>query len=338
MSRSSRRSSLFVRGVIVMAGLLPNCLAAQEPAQGIAVLDDASAWARLPPLEAGQRQELPVWARMLADSLPRTTAAMIELDALHRAHSPLGGILAAKVRKTVAEANRCDYSVECAEADLARAYADDASHRPVAVDTADEERLIFDFARRLTLEADTITNEEVARLIEKFGERKLVALVLLTAHANFQDRLLLSLGAIENLGEPLPPFDGRFQKNAEDIIVPDRTLPESPDLPAVPERVDDPEWRSLDFAALARSMENQRQRPGRIRVPAWEEVVDSIPPERRPNHPIRILWTLVCRGYQPQLASGWSDCLRIFAEESKQDRVFEESVFWVITRTIHCFY
>ena len=27
-----------------------------------------------------------------------------------------------------------------------------------------------------------------------------------------------------------------------------------------------------------------------------------------------------------------------FGEEAKQDRVFEESLFWVVTRTIHCFY
>jgi hypothetical protein len=53
---------------------------------------------------------------------------------------------------------------------------------------------------------------------------------------------------------------------------------------------------------------------------------------------MRILWTLVCRGYQPELAAGWSACTRIFAEEAKQDRVFEQSLFWVITRTIHCFY
>ena len=43
-------------------------------------------------------------------------------------------------------------------------------------------------------------------------------------------------------------------------------------------------------------------------------------------------------GYQPELAQGWGACMRSFAEEAKQDRVFEESLFWVITRTLHCFY
>jgi hypothetical protein len=43
-------------------------------------------------------------------------------------------------------------------------------------------------------------------------------------------------------------------------------------------------------------------------------------------------------GYQPELAAAWSSCTRNFGEEAKQDRVFEESLFWVVTRTIHCFY
>ena len=57
-----------------------------------------------------------------------------------------------------------------------------------------------------------------------------------------------------------------------------------------------------------------------------------------PKAPVRIKWSLVCMGYQPELASAWSACTRAFGEEAKQDRVFEESLFWVVTRTIHCFY
>ena len=43
-------------------------------------------------------------------------------------------------------------------------------------------------------------------------------------------------------------------------------------------------------------------------------------------------------GYQPELAAAWSACTRAFGQEAKQDRVFEESLFWIVTRTIHCFY
>jgi hypothetical protein len=58
----------------------------------------------------------------------------------------------------------------------------------------------------------------------------------------------------------------------------------------------------------------------------------------RPESPIRIKWSLVTMGYQPELAAAWSSCTRAFREEAKQDRVFEESLFWIVTRTIHCFY
>jgi hypothetical protein len=43
-------------------------------------------------------------------------------------------------------------------------------------------------------------------------------------------------------------------------------------------------------------------------------------------------------GYQPELAAGWFACLGAFNRDAKQDRVFEESLFWVITRSLHCFY
>lgn len=335
---------LFVGGAALIAPLLPTKVAAAgEDVCCLPVLDDESAWRRLPPLEQGQRQRLPVWARMLVDSLPRTTAAMLELDALHRAHSPLGVILALKVRWTVAKANRCPYSIACAEADLRRAGFDDAGLASLVGDAAGlshNERMTLDFARRLTLVADMITNEEVARLGEIYGDKNLTALVLLIAHANFQDRFLLALGAVAKLGAPLPPLDVRFAKVGKDggISVPERLLPETSTAPAVPESIDDPEWRSLDFAALQRNLDAQRERPGRIRVPDWEEVAATLPVEQRPKHPVHIRWSLVCRGYQPELAAGWGACTRNFAEESKQDRVFEESLFWVITRTIHCFY
>lgn len=342
--------SLLLQNLFVSGSLLPSTIAwASEMASCLPTLGDDEAWSRLPPLVRGERQALPVWARMLADSLPRTTAAMLELDALHRARSPLGAMLAAKVRQAVAEANHCAYSTACAQADLTRQTETDAGIAPGAGGfsaTPEAERLILAFSGRLTLEADTITDDEVACLTDLLTEQRLVALVLLVAHANFQDRLFLALGNVADLGEPLPPLAATFAKPEKDndeedddeIDVPVRDMPDFNSAPAVPDRVEDPEWRALDFAALKRNMEAQKERSGRIRVPAWEEVVGGIPADQRPDHPIRILWTLVCRGYQPALAAGWSDCLRSFTKESQQDRVFEESVFWVITRTIHCFY
>lgn len=327
----------------MILSLMPSFAVAAEDGSCLPILDNDQAWSRLPPLAQSERQPLPVWARMLADSLPRTTAAMLELDSLHRAHSPLGAVLAGKARWTVADANRCAYSVACAEADLRRAGVEDDALAALAGDWAElppNDRQALTFARRLTLEADTITDEEVARLAEDLGEPNLVALVLLVAHANFQDRLLLTLATVADLGEPLPPLEARFAQVGPKggVAVPERVMPKLASAPEVPVQIDDPEWRSLDFAALKRNLDTQRLREGRIRVPTWEEVVDTIPEGQRPKHLVRILWTLVCRGYQPELAAGWSACMRIFGEEAKQDRVFEESVFWIITRTIHCFY
>jgi hypothetical protein len=100
----------------------------------------------------------------------------------------------------------------------------------------------------------------------------------------------------------------------------------------------DQEWLALDFDRLQQEMEKQRARPTRIRVPSWDEVRTQLPADYPARKPLRIRWSLVCLGYQPELAAGWVACLRAFAEEARQDRVFEESLFWVITRSLNCFY
>ena len=53
-------------------------------------------------------------------------------------------------------------------------------------------------------------NSPVARLMADHGESKVVALVLLLAYANFQDRLLLALGVPIEPAGPMPPPDVRF--------------------------------------------------------------------------------------------------------------------------------
>ena len=52
----------------------------------------------------------------------------------------------------------------------------------------------------------------------------------------------------------------------------------------------------------------------------------------------RITWNTVSTGYQPEMTRAWFACLNAFYEESKPDRVFTNSVFWVVTRTNDCFY
>jgi hypothetical protein len=86
-------------------------------------------------------------------------------------------------------------------------------------------------------------------------------------------------------------------------------------------------------------MDQQRARPGRVSVPAWADVKPRIPAEMvTSDRPVRVKWSLVVMGHQPQLGPAWLKCLRTFAREANQNRVFEESLFWVITRTINCYY
>jgi alkylhydroperoxidase family enzyme len=304
--------------------------------------DSAQAWKLLPAAEQGGGQPLPTWARVFAGSLPRTAAAMLELDRLHRTKSPLGPQIRGKMRWIAADVNRCEYTRATAAADMKRAGLNHTQIQALAGNHAEfpaPERAALEFARKMTISADTVTDGEVAYLKSHFGEHKLVAMVLLLAYANFQDRLILALDLPLEPGGSLPPLEVRFDKKAKAPEVPARNKPAGPAPPPVPTFVDDLEWRSFDFDDLQRNLTTQRSNPGRIRVPSWEEVKAVLPAGYPPpKHPIRIQWSLVCMGYQPELAAAWSACTRCFQEEAKQDRVFEESLFWVVTRTIHCFY
>jgi hypothetical protein len=229
-----------------------------------------------------------------------------------------------------------------AESDLRRAGLDDAGLRSLRGDHGDlpePERAALEFARQMTVDASLVTDAEVASLLVWYGEEKITAMVLLLAHANFQDRLLLALRAPIEPGGPLPPLEMTLDPKADPPPVPPRKRLEGRAVPEEPVRIDDPFWLSMEFDDLQGKLTEQRDRPSRIRVPSFEEVLRRMPPQvPRPERPIRIRWTLVTMGYQAELASAWSATTRAFREESKQDRVFEESLFWIVTRTIHCFY
>jgi alkylhydroperoxidase family enzyme len=328
------------------AGVAVPAVAADPPAAKararVPLPSEDEAWKLLPEARRGPGERLPSWARAFAASLPRTTAKMLELDRLHRTRSPLDAALRGKMRWVAADANRCAYAKAYAAADLRRAGFEPAELERLAPDFAGlpgPERDALAFARAMTLAADTVTDAEVARLLVAYGEQKVMAMVALLAFANFQDRLLLALDIPVEEGGPLPPPAMEFVKGAPAPPVPPRFRPEKRPTAHVPERVDDPEWRELDFDDLQRKLEAQRTGPGRIRVPRWEEVLEVLPPDYpKPSRPSRVQWTLVGLGYQPELTAAWLSCMRTFGEEADQDRVFEEEVFWVITRSLHCFY
>ena len=66
----------------------------------------------------GDDPTLPAWALAMAEALPRTTGAMLHLDAVHRTQNPLGATLTGKLRWVAADAVGCEYAKKYAEADL----------------------------------------------------------------------------------------------------------------------------------------------------------------------------------------------------------------------------
>jgi len=301
------------------------------------ILSNDAAWARLPEAESGANGPLPGWARVTAATLPRTTATILELEDLHRTKSPLDPKLRAMVRWVIADANRCKYSQEVAVADLKRAGGtaeEIAALRGDRSPLSPETRRALDVARELTRAAYKVSDDQMASLRKDLGDQKLVAYVQLVAFGNFQDRLLLTLDVPPEPGGPLPPSGIHFKRPW--VGGESRSRPPLPKgATDSPERVADPDWRAIDFASLQKYMEGQRGREPRVSVPRSEDVLKLQAPGSKPT---RIKWSLVCLGHSPVLAAPWTAGLRTFAEESKQDRVFEESLFWVVTRELQCFY
>jgi hypothetical protein len=80
----------------------------------------------------------------------------------------------------------------------------------------------------------------------------------------------------------------------------------------------------------------QQQRPGRVPIPD-DDALSFLPPEQRQRSGA-IIWSRVSLGYQPALTRGWFSLMDAFREESKLDRVFSNTLFWVVTRNNQCFY
>ncbi len=326
----------------------------------VPVLTDAATWKKLSAVEEGFGQPLPVWIRALAVSLPKTARGMIDLDYEQRAGSALPPQLRAKLRWIAANFNRCEYAKAYARADYVRAggRAEEIDNLPRQLGKLPEgERLALQLVQQLVESAYTVTDEQIARLVKLYGEKQVVAIVLVAAYANFQDRLLLALGVSVEEGGPLPPVKVRFRKPSpptqstepredtsakEDKEGPKRKLtPPATDPPAVPEKIDDPEWTAVSFKALREGLAQQKdRRRARIPLPDHKTVFDSFPEglPRPDNAEMRIKWCLLNYGYQPRLTAAWLGGLDAFQEESDLDAVFHESMFWIVTRSLKCFY
>jgi alkylhydroperoxidase family enzyme len=309
------------------------------------LLSDQEAWKRLPPVASGGGQPLPSWARALAGALPYTVAAMLELDRTFRTSDTLDPKLAGSIRLVVAQTLRCRYGQARAEADLQSAGVDEAAIRMITAGLdilPAPEQAVLAFAERLTEAGYTIADDEVAYLVDEFGESRVVAMVLQVAFANFMDRLALALGLPLVAGERLASLEIRFaQARVGGSSVPAAPRPSrSNAATATMTAIDpDPDWGTFDFEQLQAKLEAQRERPPRVRIPTWDEVKQVLPAGLyNPDKPLEIRWSRLVSGRQPGLGPAWVKCTRTFESESKQDRAFEESPFWVVTRTLRCFY
>jgi hypothetical protein len=314
------------------------------------VLSNEEAWKRLPAVAPAKKTKkapatkpasksqsvlpLPPWARMLAGTLPQTTARMLEIDALHRSGKYLDARLAAIARWSVADALGCAYSKSVAVADLQRAGGTPADIKlltdPEQLPTV--ERLTAALARRMMREAYAVTDAEAKQLIGLLGEERFVALVALLAHADFQDRLFLSLGV---QAEPvLPPLAVLFvrpeSKSGDHKSPPAKVARPAPGTTAPGD--------SEAWLGLQGNLDKQRARTGRIHVPSREEVLRRIGEKHPGAWQTDILWSRVCYGYQPELTDGFFGCVAAFRQETALEPVFSQSVFWIATRALRCFY
>ena len=186
--------------------------------------------------------------------------------------------------------------------------------------------------------APTVPDELFETLRKRYGEKRVAAMVLLAAYGNFQDRLILGLNLPIEPEGPLAPLKVEFVEGALQIAP---LMPVSEELNlaksghmVVP---DDRDWTRLSYEDLQARLEKQRDRKPRLPVPAWEDVQKHLPPAMAAR-PTRIVWNLVCSGYVPELAVPWGITTRTMWAETKPDRVFEESLFWIQTRAIECNY
>jgi hypothetical protein len=253
---------------------------------------------------------------------------MLELDYLHRAGDALPARLRGSVRLAAARALRCSYGESVALADLRAAGAGEDFIGALTAEPPnwpDDVRPVMAFAFTLTRAGQEVSDAQVAELIDRYGEKQVVAMVLLLAYANFQDRLTLALRIESEPDGPRPPLDVKFVRRRLEAValVPPRrqpAIPAGPDHAPPPGPTDHP----LGLAGIETALAQQRCRLPRIRLPESDPGVNR--------------WGLVGQTYQPELATAWSACTQAFGEESDQDPVFEQSLFWLVTRTRQCFY
>lgn len=301
-------------------------------------LQSEAAWRKL----GVQFPRLPLWATRLAETLPESTLALLELDYRHRRENPLGAERAAKLRWVVADALESVRGRQAAEFDL---RAEGWTEEEVLIwtsswDRADaEESEVMRFARQLTVAGHAVTDEVVASLLRQSDPETVVAAVHTVAFANFQNRLYLGLLDNEHsdvgLGPILPPAGWRTNESSP--LPSRRSIEEANKIAADLNLVVPPlDWGTVNVPWIKSKLTAQTQRSLRVPLPELSRL-DFLPEEERLRSE-KVIWSRVSLGYQPELTQGWFKLMRTFRRESELDRVFSNSMFWVVTRTNECFY
>lgn len=328
-----RFSLLLILSCFLVGGSLP--VQAQEEKPRIPALSKDQAWKRLP----RSNPSLPVWARILSESLPVTTAKMLELDYRHRTSNPLPPQLRAKLRWQAAKTIGCDYSAAVAIADLERTGCSKEAMLAFVVGEdqrlAKKEQLALAFAKKMTRAAHEITDNEVAELLDVFGAEMVVAMVHTLAHANFQDRIFLALGIRAGESDLLPPQKYSFDYQNQVKVA--KRPPWSKLIQSKSKQdITTSPWQKRTEQEVIQSMLQQKQRKPRIPLPDEKRLANLPPPLRQRSQ--KIVWSHVSMGYQPQLTMAWFDTMGTLQREIDLDRVFSQLYFWVVTNSNECFY
>ena len=238
----------------------------------VPVLSNEEAWASCPPAESGANSPLPGWARV-----DGRHPAPHDRDAFWNSKTCTG-------RRARSTRNCGRWSGgssptptgastprQVAVADLKRAGRDGRGSRSPAWRLASplsaETRRPSTSPAKLTRAAYKVTDDQMAALRKDLGETKLVAFVQLVAFGNFQDRLLLTLDVPAGSGRAVAAERGAVQAAVGRRRGPGPAAVAGGRGDGPPEKVADPEWRSIDFASLQKLMEGQTGREPRVSVP-----------------------------------------------------------------------
>jgi alkylhydroperoxidase family enzyme len=308
-------------------------------------LTSEEAWGRLPPAIKGEGSPLPIWARQLAAFLPRSTAALLQLDYAQRANNPIPPRLRAAMRFVSASFLGCPAGEEIAVNDALAVGISDTDLQLLARGDfsawAESEQRALRFMQKMDSDPILLGNKIFQHLVGDIGEKVAASMVLLSAYSNFVNRLLLCLGTPTSESDYLPAQEIAF---APEQLV-SVTTPPPPVRPRVEtSRFEDAVdtfqgWSQTSFEQLQERLEAQRQMKTRLPIPDWDICAKNLPPGLI-SKPSDIIWYRIVFGYAPELAVPFEYFMRTSGAEAagKWDRIFATSLFWITTKAIDCPY